>query len=53
MMLDYLDEREAADLLYRAVQKNLSEKKVRTIDLDGRSKTNEVGDDIVKILRSL
>jgi len=53
MMLDYLGERETADLLYRAVQKNLSEKKVRTIDMGGRSKTNEVGDDIVKILRSL
>jgi tartrate dehydrogenase/decarboxylase/D-malate dehydrogenase len=53
LMLDYLGEREAADLLYRAVKKNLSEKKVRTIDLGGRSKTNEVGDDIVRILRSL
>jgi tartrate dehydrogenase/decarboxylase/D-malate dehydrogenase len=52
MMLDYLGEREAADLLYRAVKQNLSEKKVRTIDLGGRSKTNEVGNDIVRILRS-
>jgi tartrate dehydrogenase/decarboxylase/D-malate dehydrogenase len=53
MMLDYLDEREAANLLYQAVKQNLSEKKVRTIDLGGRSKTNEVGDDIVRILRVL
>lgn len=53
MMLDYLGEREAADLLYRAVQQNLSEKKVRTVDLGGRSKTNEVGDDIVRILLSI
>jgi tartrate dehydrogenase/decarboxylase/D-malate dehydrogenase len=53
MMLDYLDEREAANLLYQAVKKNLPEKKVRTIDLGGRSKTNEVGDDIVRILREL
>jgi tartrate dehydrogenase/decarboxylase/D-malate dehydrogenase len=52
LMLDYLDEREAANLLYQAVQKNLSEKKVRTIDLGGHSRTNEVGDDIVRILRS-
>jgi tartrate dehydrogenase/decarboxylase/D-malate dehydrogenase len=52
MMLDYLGEGEAADLLYRAVKQNLSEKKVRTVDLGGRSKTNEVGDDIVRILRS-
>jgi tartrate dehydrogenase/decarboxylase/D-malate dehydrogenase len=53
MMLDYLDETEAADLLYQAVKKNLSEKKVRTIDLGGRSKTDEVGEDIVRILQSL
>jgi len=53
MMLDYLGEEEAAEILYRAVRQNLSEKKVRTIDLGGRSRTNEVGDDIVRILRSL
>jgi isocitrate/isopropylmalate dehydrogenase len=52
MMLDYLNEKEAADLLHRAVKQNLSEKKVRTIDLGGRSKTNEVADDIVRTLRS-
>ncbi len=52
MMLDHLNEGEAATLLHRAVKENLSEKKVRTIDLGGRSKTNEVGDDIVRILRS-
>jgi tartrate dehydrogenase/decarboxylase/D-malate dehydrogenase len=52
MMLDYLGEVEAGDLLYRAVRKNLAEKKVRTIDLGGRSKTHEVGDDIVRILKS-
>jgi isocitrate/isopropylmalate dehydrogenase len=53
MMLDYLEEKEATDLLFKAVKKNLSEKRVRTIDLGGRSKTNEVGNDIVRILRSL
>lgn len=53
MMLDYLGEEEAAALLYQAVKKNLSEKMVRTIDLGGRSKTNEVGDDIVRIIRSI
>jgi tartrate dehydrogenase/decarboxylase/D-malate dehydrogenase len=53
MMLDYLDEREAANLLSQAVKQNLAQKKVRTIDLGGRSKTNEVGDDIVRILRTL
>src|SRR4030042_721356 len=53
LMLEYLGEEEAAEILYRAVRQNLYEKKVRTIDLGGRSRTNEVGDDIVRILRSL
>jgi tartrate dehydrogenase/decarboxylase/D-malate dehydrogenase len=53
MMLDYLGEKEAADLLFKAVKKNLSEKKIRTIDLGGHSRTNEVGDDVIRILRSL
>jgi len=52
MMLDYLEEKEAANLLHQAVKKNLSQKQVKTIDLGGRSRTNEVGDDIVRILRS-
>jgi tartrate dehydrogenase/decarboxylase/D-malate dehydrogenase len=53
MMLDYLNEREAADLLFRGVKQNLFEKKVRTIDLGGHSRTDEVGDDVVRILQSL
>ncbi len=52
MILDDLGEKSAGDLLYRAVQQNLAEKKVRTADVGGRSKTCEVGDDIVHILRS-
>jgi tartrate dehydrogenase/decarboxylase / D-malate dehydrogenase len=52
LLLDYLGEKEAAGLLLHAVKQNLSEKKVRTIDLGGRSRTNEVGEDIVRILRS-
>jgi tartrate dehydrogenase/decarboxylase/D-malate dehydrogenase len=52
MMLDYLDEGQAANLLFQAAKQNLAEKQVGTIDLGGRSKTNEVGDDIVRILRS-
>ena len=53
LMLDYLGENEAAHLLYQAVKKNLSERKIRTIDLGGQSRTDEVGDDVVRILRSL
>ncbi len=53
MMLDYLGEKEAGGLLYQAVCKNLAERRVRTMDLGGRSKTKEVGNDIVRILRTL
>lgn len=52
MMLDFLEEHEAANFLYQAVKQNLSEKKVRTLDLGGRSRTNEVGDDIVRLLQA-
>ena len=53
LMLDYLGESEAAHLLYQAIKKNLSERKIRTMDLGGHSRTDEVGDDVVRILRSL
>jgi tartrate dehydrogenase/decarboxylase/D-malate dehydrogenase len=53
LMLDYLGEKEAASLLFQAVKQNLSEKKVRTVDLGGSSKTNEVGEDVVRILETL
>lgn len=52
MMLDYLGEAEAANILYQAVKKNLSDRRVRTMDLGGRSRTEEVGDDVVRILRN-
>ena len=52
MILDYLGEKSAAALLYRAVRQNLAEKRVRTQDLGGRSKTQDVGEDIVRILKS-
>ncbi len=52
LMLDYLEEKEGADLLYRAVRQNLLEGRVRTNDLGGHSKTYEVGDDIIRILKS-
>ena len=52
MILDDLGEKSAGDLLYRAVQQNLAEKKVMTADVGGRSKTREVGDNIIHILHS-
>lgn len=53
MMLDYLGEEEAGSLLYRAVSQNLGERRVRTIDLGGQARTHQVGDEIVRILRSM
>lgn len=52
LMLDYLGEKEASELLLRAVSQNLFERKIRTMDLGGHSKTHEVGDDIIRILYS-
>lgn len=53
MMLEFLGEKEAAEAIVKAIQINLKEGKVRTPDLGGTSKTSEVGDDIVRILKQL
>ena len=53
MMLEFLGEKEAAEAIVKAVQINLKEGKVRTPDLGGTSKTSEVGDDIVRLLKQL
>lgn len=53
MMLDYLGESEAAKIVENAVEEVLKEGKVRTRDLGGNAKTNEVGDAIVKKLSEL
>jgi len=50
MMLDYLGYRQDARRLDEAVGKVLAEGKVRTPDLGGTSKTNQVADRIVKEL---
>lgn len=52
MMLEHLGEQEAATDLQRAVQRLLSEKKVRTRDLGGSHSTREVGDELVRLLAS-
>ena len=52
MMLDYFGETEASNLMLDGVKRNLAEEKVRTVDIGGHSKTHEVGDDVVRILRS-
>lgn len=50
MMLDFLGEVEAANVLESAVQKILADGKVRTPDLGGKSTTKEVGNAVVEII---
>lgn len=53
MMMDYLGEVEAADLIERAVIKVLKEGRVRTYDLGGDSTTQEVGEAVAsKVLEA-
>lgn len=53
MMLDYLGEREAANLIARAVEAVMAEGGVRTQDIGGRSSTREVGDAVREKLEGL
>ncbi|MEM2933857.1 MAG: isocitrate/isopropylmalate family dehydrogenase [Halobacteria archaeon] len=53
MLLENLGEREAAQLVVKAIEQNLKEGRVRTYDLGGSSKTSEVGDDIARIVREI
>jgi len=52
MMMEYLNENEAANLIEKAVEEVLKERKVRTYDLGGNSTTQEVGEAVAeKILQ--
>jgi isocitrate dehydrogenase (NAD+) len=53
MMLRHLNEREAADLIERAMIHTLAVKKVRTRDLDGTASTTEYTEAIVASMREL
>ncbi|RLI12404.1 hypothetical protein DRO35_03230, partial [Candidatus Bathyarchaeota archaeon] len=46
MMMEYLRELEAAEIIEQAVVKVLREGKVRTYDLGGDSTTQEVGEEV-------
>ena len=52
MMLDFLGETRAAGVIMDAVKAVTGEGKVLTPDLGGRSRTSEVGDEVVARLRS-
>lgn len=50
LMLEFLDEEEAAAKIYEAVDGNLEEARLLSPDLGGKAKTQEVLDDILKRL---
>jgi tartrate dehydrogenase/decarboxylase/D-malate dehydrogenase len=50
MLLDTIGEPRASDRIVRAIEAVLRDGKVRTYDLGGTSKTNEVGDAVVREL---
>jgi len=50
LMLEFLDEEEAAAKIYEAVDANLEEGKLLSPDLGGNSSTNDVLEDILKRL---
>ncbi|HHY46656.1 MAG TPA: tartrate dehydrogenase [Firmicutes bacterium] len=51
MMLDFLGEAEAADVLMNAIKQVLLEGKVRTPDLGGTSTTQEVGGAVCRLIK--
>ncbi|MCD6387385.1 MAG: isocitrate/isopropylmalate dehydrogenase family protein [Methanophagales archaeon] len=52
LMLEYLGERKAAEIVLKAISEVLRERKVLTPDLGGSSKTSDVGDAIAKKVKS-
>ncbi|MCQ1534732.1 isocitrate/isopropylmalate dehydrogenase family protein [Methanosarcina sp. KYL-1] len=51
MLIEQLGEKEAADTIVGAIQKNILDAKVRTYDMDGSSGTSDVGDDIARLVK--
>lgn len=53
LMLEQLGEKEAADTIVAAIEKNILDSKVKTYDMGGTSTTSDVGDDITRIVSSM
>ncbi|HIH74644.1 MAG TPA: isocitrate/isopropylmalate dehydrogenase family protein, partial [Methanosarcina sp.] len=51
MLIEQLGEKEAADTIVNAIQKNILDSKVKTYDMGGKNTTSDVGDDIVRIIK--
>lgn len=50
MLLEHLSEKEAADTVVNAIERNIREGKVKTRDMGGLSSTSDVGDNITRIM---
>ncbi|MGP8322116.1 MAG: isocitrate/isopropylmalate dehydrogenase family protein [Methanosarcinaceae archaeon] len=50
MLIEQLGEKEAADSIVSAIEKNIIDKKIKTYDMGGTSGTSDVGDDIARIV---
>ncbi|OPY20271.1 MAG: 3-isopropylmalate/3-methylmalate dehydrogenase [Methanomethylovorans sp. PtaU1.Bin093] len=53
LMLEQLGEKDAADAIVSAIEKNILDSKVKTYDMGGTSTTSDVGDDIARIVSSM
>ncbi|MFA0821701.1 MAG: isocitrate/isopropylmalate dehydrogenase family protein [Methanomethylovorans sp.] len=53
LMLEQLGEKEAADAIVAAIEKNILNNNVKTYDMGGTSTTSDVGDDIARIVSSM
>jgi len=51
MLIEQLGEKEAADTIVNAIQKNILNGKVKTYDMGGKNTTSDVGDDIARIVK--
>ncbi|MCS3924362.1 isocitrate/isopropylmalate dehydrogenase family protein [Methanosalsum natronophilum] len=51
MMIEQLGEQEASDNIVKAIERNISEGKVRTYDMGGTAGTSDVGDEIAKLVK--
>ncbi len=51
MLIEQLGEKEAADNIVSAIQRNILDSKVKTYDMGGKSTTSDVGDDIARIIK--
>ena len=51
LLMEHLGEKEAANAILAAIEKNLAAKRVRTYDLGGSSTTSDVGTEIARIVR--